>query len=149
MNVAIACDHGGLVLKQCLKDVLEKRKYTVLDLGTHTTDSVDYPDYANKLAKVVVSKEADFGIVICGTGIGISIACNKIKGIRCALIHNKETAALCKEHNNANVISMGGRVLSEEQAVECLEAYLDAQFQGGRHQNRLDKISSIENENFK
>jgi len=145
MKIAIASDHGGFELKGVLIDHLTKKGYDVLNLGTDSPDSCDYPDYAEKCASHVTNGEAAFGIVVCGTGIGISIAANKIKGIRCALCYSPETAALAKEHNNANMIALGGRTISDDNAIKTVDAYLASEFAGGRHQRRIDKISQLEN----
>jgi len=140
----IASDHGGLELKEAIKVSLAERKITVRDLGTMNSDSVDYPDYASKVARAITHGEAEKGILICGTGIGMSIAANKFPGVRAALITDEFTARMSKEHNNANIIVMGGRVLSPEQASAMVSVWLDATFEGGRHQRRLEKISEIE-----
>lgn len=140
----IASDHGGLELKEAIKSFLETRNIEVRDLGTMTGDSVDYPDFAERLALALTRGEAENGILICGTGIGMSIAANKFPGIRAALISDEFTARMSKEHNNANVIVMGGRVLKPEQACAMVKTWLETVFEGGRHQNRLDKISQIE-----
>jgi ribose 5-phosphate isomerase B len=140
----IASDHGGLELKDAIKSFLGTRNIEVRDLGTMSGDSVDYPDFAEKLAVAVTRGEAEKGILICGTGIGMSIAANKFPGIRAALITDEFTARMSKEHNNANVIVMGGRVLKPEQACAMVKTWLETAFEGGRHQNRLDKISQIE-----
>jgi ribose 5-phosphate isomerase B len=140
----IASDHGGLELKDAIKSFLEDRRIDVRDLGTMNSDSVDYPDFAEKLAVALTRGEAENGILICGTGIGMSIAANKFPGIRAALITDEFTARMSKEHNNANVIVMGGRVLKPEQACAMVQTWLETAFEGGRHQGRLDKISQIE-----
>ena len=140
----IASDHGGLELKEAIKSSLADRNIEVRDLGTMNSDSVDYPDFAESLAVALTRGEAEKGILICGTGIGMSIAANKFPGIRAALITDEFTARMSKEHNNANVIVMGGRVLKPEQARAMVDAWLEADFEGGRHQNRLDKITQIE-----
>jgi ribose 5-phosphate isomerase B len=145
MKIAIGADHGGFELKQVLIPFLQGRDIEVLDAGTHSADSVDYPNYAEAVALLVVHGDADAGIVICGTGIGISIAANKVPGIRAALVTSPEMAALAKQHNNANVLALGGRILSQETAEACVAAWLDASFEGERHLRRLDKISAIEN----
>ncbi|MGM9552385.1 MAG: ribose 5-phosphate isomerase B [Clostridia bacterium] len=144
MKIAIAADHGGFELKGVIIDHLLKKGCEVINLGTDTADSVDYSDYAVKCADAVLNGGVDFGIVCCGTGIGISIAANKINGIRCALCHSPETAALAKQHNNANIISLGGRTTSGELALKIVDAYMDAEFEGGRHQRRVDKIMALE-----
>ncbi len=144
MKIAIAADHGGFELKGIIIDHLGKKGYDVINLGTDTADSVDYSDYAEKCAAWVLSGDVNFGIVVCGTGIGISIAANKINGIRCALCHSPETAALAKQHNNANIISLGGRTTSNETALAIVDAFMEAEFEGGRHQRRVDKIMALE-----
>lgn len=144
MLIAIGCDHGGIVLKPAIIDCLKKRGIEIQDFGTFDEKSVDYPDFALKVAEAVASKKADAGVLLCGTGIGIGIAANKVPDIRCALVNNEDMARLSKEHNNANVISMGGRITTPENAVKYVETWLDAEYQGGRHQNRLDKITAIE-----
>lgn len=144
MIIAIGCDHGGIVLKPAIIKCLEERGIEYVDYGTFDENSVDYPDYALKVAESVKDKETDAGILLCGTGIGIGIAANKVPGIRCALVSDLFSAKACKEHNNANIISIGGRVTDSDKAVSLLEAWLDAEYQGGRHQNRLDKITAIE-----
>lgn len=144
MKIAIAADHGGYELKNVIINHLNAKGYDVVNLGTDTPDSVDYPDYAEKCANEVLGGDVAFGIVVCGTGIGISIAANKIKGIRCALCTSPETAALAKQHNNANIISLGGRTTDNDTAIKIVDAYMAAEFEGGRHQNRVDKIMALE-----
>lgn len=144
MKIAVASDHGGLELKQAVVELLKSRGLDVEDCGTHDSASVDYPDYALKAATAVAQGAADRGVVICGTGIGISIAANKVAGIRAALVHDEFTAQMAKEHNNANILALGGRVLSAQQGCHLVEVWLDSTYEGGRHQNRLDKISAIE-----
>ena len=143
-TIAMAADHGGYELKNILKDYLAEKGYSIINLGTDTPDSVDYPDYAKKCCEEVTSGRADFGILVCGTGVGISIAANKIDGIRCGLCPSKEIAALVKQHNNANVIALGGRFTSPEDAKDIVDSYMAAQFEGGRHQTRIDKIHALE-----
>jgi ribose 5-phosphate isomerase B len=143
--IVIGSDHGGLDLKTALKNYLGRRGYTVTDAGTDTDSSVDYPDFGQKVAEMVVAGTADSGILICGTGIGMSIAANKVPGIRAALVTDVFMARMAKEHNNANVLVLGGRVLDEQKACDLVGAWLDATFEGGRHQGRLDKIADIEN----
>ena len=144
MRIGIGSDHGGFELKEHIKDYLEKEGIDYLDYGTNSLDSVDYPDYGKKLAEGVISGEVDKGIAICGTGIGISIACNKVKGIRCALCGDTYSARMSVEHNNANIIALGGRVIGKDLAVEIVSVWLKSQFQGGRHGRRVNKISDIE-----
>jgi ribose 5-phosphate isomerase B len=142
----IASDHGGIELKEAVRDVLQDRGIDVRDLGTMNNDSVDYPDFGVKVAQAVSRGEAEKGVLICGTGIGMSIVANKFPGVRAALISDEFTARMSKEHNNANIVVMGGRVVTPEQARAMVTAWLDAQFEGGRHQRRLDKIVQIEEE---
>ncbi len=149
MKLAIASDHGGFHLKSSLLQFLTSRKIEYVDLGVVADTSVDYPDYAAKVAEKVASKEVDGGILVCGTGIGMSITANKYKGVRAAVVTDTYTAQMSKEHNNANVIALGGRVLDEAKGVEVVQAWLDAKFQAGRHEKRLEKITEIEKKNFK
>lgn len=145
MKVAIACDHGGFELKEELTPFLkEELGIEVTDFGVYNTDSVDYPDLAAKAAEAVQQKVADFGIVICGTGIGISIAANKHKGIRCALCHDCYSARVTREHNDSNMIAMGARVIGVDLAKEILRAFFKAEFEGDRHIQRIAKITAIE-----
>jgi len=144
MNIAIAADHGGYELKNILRDYLTQKGHNVTDLGTNSDASVDYPDYAVSCCNEVLNKNADFGILVCGTGVGISIAANKVKGIRCGLCPSPEIAALVKQHNNANVIALGGRFTDAVTAKKIVDAYISAVFEGGRHQGRVDKIMAIE-----
>lgn len=148
MKIALACDHGGLNLKNAIKNHLEKKGYEVLDFGTDTTDSVDYPDFAYKAAKSVVDKESECGILVCGTGIGIGIAANKVKGIRCATLGDTFSARMTKAHNDANMIALGERVTGIGLGLDIVDAYLNSSFEGGRHQLRVDKITEIESNNL-
>lgn len=149
MKIAIGCDHGGIVLKPAIIEVLKKRGIEAVDFGCYDENSVDYPDYALKVAEAVSSGECEKGIVLCGTGIGISIAANKVKGIRAGVVHDDFTAEMISAHNNANVIAMGGRIVSPEQAAKMVAIWLDTPFQGGRHEGRVAKITAIENKYFK
>lgn len=142
MKIAIACDHGGYELKEALKRRFAQLHFT--DLGTDSSASVDYPDFAAALARRIAAGEFDRGILICGSGIGISIAANKVKGVRAALCHNAYTAEMARRHNDANIIAMGGRVVDEQTAVAMTEIFLTTQFEGGRHANRVAKISALE-----
>ncbi len=142
--IIIGSDHGGVVLKTALKSYLNRRGYKVTDAGTNGDASVDYPDFGQKVAESVIAGEVELGILICGTGIGMSIAANKIPGIRAALVTDVFMARMAKEHNNANVLVLGGRVLDEQKACDLVGAWLDATFEGGRHQARLDKITALE-----
>ncbi|CCV64820.1 Ribose 5-phosphate isomerase B [Alteracholeplasma palmae J233] len=144
MKIALGSDHAGFKLKEELKTYLSSKKIEVLDLGTNSEDSVDYPDYGKKVGHAVVEKSADLGIVVCGTGIGISIAANKVKGVRAALVYDELTGKLAKEHNNANVIALGGRTTSTKDAYKIVDAFLNATFEQ-RHQKRLDKLEEEEN----
>jgi ribose 5-phosphate isomerase B len=147
MHIAIASDHGGFELKESIKKHLEKKHIKFTDYGTNSLASVDYPDFAYEVGKVVLDHRADFGILICGTGIGISIAANKIDGIRAALVYDENTAHLAKAHNNANIIALGGRTTSSLKANKIVDAYLKAVFEE-RHQHRIDKIHAIEGEKY-
>ncbi len=144
MRIAIGSDHGGFELKQVLIQFLQGRDIEVADAGTYSADSVDYPEFGEAVALLVIHGEVDAGIVICGTGIGISISANKVPGIRAALVTTPQMAELAKQHNNANILAMGGRILSPETAMACVAAWLDSEYEGGRHQARLDKITAIE-----
>ena len=139
-TIAIAADHGGVGLKRALVEVLRENGLDVLDLGTGDEASVDYPDYAEMLVEAISDGRAKRGILLCGSGIGMSIAANRHSGIRAALVHDAETARLCRRHNDANVLVMGGRLIDDETAIACLDAFLDTPFEGGRHQRRIDKI---------
>ena len=139
-TIAIACDHGGVEMKSALVEMLSKDGYEVLDLGTNQTTSVDYPDYANELSRALIDGKAFRGVLICGSGIGISIAANRFPQIRAALIHDALGAKLCREHNNANVIAFGGRTLGIETARDCLSIFLKTEFEGGRHERRVAKL---------
>lgn len=142
--IVIGSDHGGLNLKSALNSYLTRRGFEVTDAGTNSDTSVDYPDFGQKVAETVIAGQAELGILICGTGIGMSIAANKIPGIRAALVTDVFMARMAKEHNNANILVLGGRVLDEQKACDLVGAWLDASFEGGRHQSRLDKITTLE-----
>lgn len=140
-TIAIGSDHAGPALKDIFKAKLEERGYTVLDLGTHGAESVDYPDYGKAVGEAVASGEADRGIIICGTGIGISIAANRIPGVRAAVCHDVTSARLAREHNDANVLALGVRVIGPEVALDCLDAFFATEFSGGeRHVRRIGKL---------
>lgn len=143
MKIAIGSDHGGFKLKGVLANHLKERGIEVLDLGTMNEDSVDYPEYGQKVAKAVASGEADKGIVVCGTGIGISIAANKVKGIICAIPYNEFAAEMCKKHNDANMISFGGRTFTDEEAIKYTDIWLDTEFEGGRHERRVNMLKNL------
>ncbi len=142
--IVIGSDHGGLTLKTALTSYMKRRGLEVTDAGTYDDTSVDYPDFAQKVAEYVIAGDAEIGVLVCGTGIGMSIAANKISGIRAALVTDLFMAQMAKKHNNANVLVLGGRVLNEQNACDLLAAWLDATFEGGRHQIRLDKITALE-----
>jgi ribose 5-phosphate isomerase B len=142
--IAVASDHGGLDLKNAILTSLRDQQIECMDLGTDGPASVDYPDYAEKVAKKVTSGVAKAGILICGTGIGMSISANKIPGIRAALVHDEFTAQMAAEHNDANILVLGGRVISVEQGVRLVDVWLTSRYEGGRHQQRLDKIAALE-----
>lgn len=144
MKIGIGSDHGGFELKEYIKEFLDKEGISYIDYGTNSLESVDYPDYGRKVAEAVVAKEVDKAIVICGTGIGISISCNKVKGIRCALCGDTYSARMSREHNNANILALGGRVIGRDLAIEIVSAWLESEFAGGRHEKRIEKISEIE-----
>lgn len=144
MKITIGSDHGAVELKDFVKKILAELKIEVNDVGTFGTDSVDYPDIAEKVCAEVVSGKSERGIVLCGTGIGISIAANKIKGIRCALCNDVYSAKKSREHNNANVLAMGGRVIGVGPAEEIIRAWIATDFEGGRHERRINKIKMLE-----
>jgi ribose 5-phosphate isomerase B len=145
MKIAIGCDHGGFVLKKEILEYLNKNGYEILDFGTNSEEAVDYSDFAVAVAKSVVAGEADFGIVMCGTGIGISVSANKVPGIRCALLSDCFSAKATRLHNDANMIAMGGRVIGPGLAVEIVDAFLHTPFSGEeRHVRRISKITDIE-----
>lgn len=145
MKVAFGCDHGGFVLKKEVIEYLEKNGHEVVDFGTNDEKSVDYPTYALAVAECVKEGKADLGILICGTGIGISISANKVPGIRCAAVSDTFTARATRQHNNSNILAMGGRTLGPGLAVDIVDIFLNTPFSGDeRHQRRIDGITSIE-----
>ena len=145
MKIAIGCDHGALALKNTVKAHLEKKGYEVCDYGTYTLDSCDYPDFAEKAAKAVASGECEKGIVLCTTGIGISIAANKVKGIRCALLADIWSAKMTREHNDTNMMAMGAAIVGEMLGLQIVDTWLGTEFSGeAKHQRRIDKITAIE-----
>ncbi|MFZ4126269.1 MAG: ribose 5-phosphate isomerase B [Rickettsiales bacterium] len=139
-RVAIANDHAGLALKQALVSEIESLGFTVENLGTDSDASVDYPDYGQKIAKHIADGHAVFGIAICGSGVGISIACNRVAGVRAALCQTGLTAELARKHNNANVLALGARLIGIEEAKECVRRFLTTTFEGGRHESRVKKL---------
>lgn len=146
--VALGCDHGGFEIKQAVIKYLDENGIEYKDFGCYSTESVDYPEYGYKVAKSVASGESRLGILCCGTGIGISMAANKVRGIRAATVTNEFCAEMTRRHNNANILCMGGRVISSEMAVKCAEIFLNTEFDGGRHEKRVNMITDIENGDF-
>jgi len=144
MKIAIGSDHAGFKLKETVKEFLKTSGIEVIDFGTHSEESADYPDFAFPVAEAVAKKEFDFGILICGTGIGMSITANKVAGIRAALCNDLFTASCSKEHNDANVLCMGGRIVGEGLAKAIVQTWLERKFQGGRHERRVKKIEEYE-----
>lgn len=144
MKIAIGSDHAGFEEKENIKKQLNTMGLEVEDLGTHSLESVDYPDFAAKVGRAVAAGEADEGILVCGTGIGVSIAANKIHGIRAALAWNEETARLARQHNDANVLTVGARTTPPDLIPKIVKAWFEAKFEGGRHQGRVDKITKLE-----
>ncbi len=144
MRIALGSDHAGLDLKDLLAAHLDNNGHDVADLGTHSPDSVDYPDFGEAVGRFVVAGDADLGVCCCGTGIGIAIAANKVRGVRAAVVHDVTTAHLAREHNDANVICFGSRVVGALVAVEALDAFLSATFAGERHAKRIEKIQRLE-----
>lgn len=144
MKIALACDHGGFELKEEIKGYLEKNNIDYSDLGVHNEDSVDYPEYGEKAAMAVKDGVCQSAIICCGTGIGISIAANKVPGIRCAVVSDVFSAKMSKAHNNANILSLGGRVVGKGLALEIVEAWIGTSFEGDRHERRVNKINDIE-----
>ena len=143
MKISVASDHGGFALKQEIAEYLRQQGHEVLDCGCHSTDSCDYPDFGGAAAKAVASGQCDRGVVICSTGIGISIAANKVPGIRCALCGDIYSAEMTRRHNNANVLAMGAHLTAPVLAKKILDVFLSTEFEGGRHQRRIDKIDHI------
>jgi len=144
MIIAIACDHGGFELKQRIKEYLRTRDdIKIADLGTDSEESVDYPIYGKACGEAVAGGKADRGIVICGTGIGISIAANKVKGVRCGLCTSVEMAELTRKHNNANILALGGRITAPGLALDITKTWLDTEFEGGRHRRRTDMLDEM------
>ncbi|MGN0819213.1 MAG: ribose 5-phosphate isomerase B [Christensenellaceae bacterium] len=144
MKIAVGCDHAGVEAKNEIIKHLTSKGYETVNFGTDTTDSVDYPDIALPVALAVKNGECTYGILICGTGVGIGISANKVRGIRCALCSDAYTAELTRRHNDANMISMGARVLAVPKMIEIVDKFLSTDFEGGRHQKRIDKITEIE-----
>ncbi len=145
-RIGLGADHAGFQAKESIKKYLESAGYAVSDAGTWSEESVDYPDFAIEVARRVQQGQDELGILVCGTGIGMAIAANKIGGIRAAVAHDALTARMSREHNDANVLALGARVLSEHQIIEVAASFLSAEFAGGRHQRRVDKISELDQE---
>ncbi|VAX22030.1 Ribose 5-phosphate isomerase B [hydrothermal vent metagenome] len=143
-KIAIASDHGAFELKELLVSKLQELGYEPQDMGVNSEESVDYPDYGEKVAKAVSAGEVERGILLCGTGIGMSITANKFPNVRAALVHDHFTATMSKKHNNANILVMGARILDVDTAYEILNAWLNTEYEGGRHDRRLEKISNLE-----
>jgi ribose 5-phosphate isomerase B len=143
MKIVLASDHGGYELKEIIKNHLIEKKYDVIDLGTNSEESVDYPDYGYAAGVAVAEGKGDAGIVFCGSGIGICIAANKVKGIRCALVNSVEMAVLAKQHNDANIISLGGRLTPPDLAIQIVDTWLTTEAEGGRHHRRVDKLNEL------
>lgn len=142
MKIVIGNDHAGVDLKTKIVEFLRKKGHEVINIGTDTLDSIDYPDIAKEVSQKIINREAEYGVLICGTGIGISISANKIKGIRAALAHNEFTARLSRLHNNANIIALGARVIGDELATSCVDTFINTDFEGGRHAKRVSKIEN-------
>ena len=149
MKIALGADHAGYELKQKVVSHLESDGHTVTDMGTVSTESVDYPDYAQKVAHEVANGDADFGVLVCGSGIGMAITANKVGGIRAANVSDEQDARLSREHNNANVLAIGARILKEGKALKIVDIFLNTAFAGGRHERRVEKIAKIEKEECK
>ena len=148
MKIAIGNDHIGVELKEHIKKYLEDKNYTVVDYGTNSTERCDYPVYGKKVADAVAGGECNFGILICGTGVGISLAANKVKGIRAVVCSEPYSAKLSRQHNNTNIVAFGARVIGSATAEMIVDEFLNAEFEGGRHQRRVDLISAIEEGSF-
>lgn len=144
MKIGLGSDHGGYELKEKVKKHLENKGIETVDYGTYSLDSVDYPEYGEKTARGVLAGECERAIVFCGTGIGISLAANKVDGIRCALCGDTYSAKMAMQHNNSNMLSIGARVIGEDLALEIVDTWLSSEFEGGRHGRRVDKIMAIE-----
>ena len=144
MKIAVGSDHGGLEYKNAIKEHLEKQGYEVIDVGTHTKDSCHYPIFGAEVAKLVASKECQYGVVVCTSGEGISMAANKIKGVRCGIAYNDDVARLMRQHNDANVISFGQAFMELDDVLRRVDIFLNTQFEGGRHQTRVELINNLE-----
>lgn len=143
MKIAIGSDHAGFFLKEKLKSYLKEQGFEIIDFGTYSEERADYPDFAHPVAISVETKEVDYGLLMCGTGNGINMAANKHKGIRAALCWNAEIAALARQHNDANILTLPARCITEEEAIKCVEVFFSTAFEGGRHTERVNKISNF------
>ncbi|MDE3179501.1 MAG: ribose 5-phosphate isomerase B [Acidobacteriota bacterium] len=144
LKVAVGSDHAGFALKESVREYLQEKGFAVEDCGVHSESPADYPDYAERVARRVAGEQAGWGVVVCGTGLGVSIAANKVPGIRAAMCTDTLLARFARAHNNANVLAMGGRIVDESQARNILDTWLSTPFEGGRHQQRVEKITAIE-----
>lgn len=149
MKIALGADHAGFELKQKVKEYLGKKGIEVNDIGTNSTESVDYPDFARLVAHEVAQHRADYGVLVCGSGIGMAITANKVGGIRAANVSDEQDARLSREHNNANVLAIGARIIGDEKAMKIIDIFLNTQFAGGRHERRVEKIAAIEKDECK
>ncbi len=148
MKISIGSDHGGFELKKQVIDFLSNKGYVLKDCGTYSLDSCDYPDFGYQVANDIKKGDCDFGIVICSTGIGMSIVANKVKGVRCALVSDLESARLTREHNNSNCLALGAKIIPQDLALQIVDTWITTEFTYGRHENRVNKIIKIEGENF-
>lgn len=148
-KIALGADHAGFEEKEAVKKTLDELGIEYDDMGTNSPESVDYPDFAERVAKGVASGEYEQGLLVCGSGTGMAIAANKVKGVRAAVAWSPEIAALARRHNNANILSLPARFVSEDESAEIVKAFFSADFEGGRHERRVDKIRELENEDFK
>lgn len=146
LRIAVGSDHAGFDLKEKVRQYLADQGFDVEDLGTHSAASVDYPDFAQKVGECVAAKQADFGVVVCGTGLGVAISANKVRGIRAAPCNDTLSARFARSHNDANVLTMGGRLMDEATAHKILDTFFSTPFEGGRHKRRVDKMTAIENQ---
>ena len=146
MKISLGCDHGGLELKELIKTHLTERGFEVEDFGTHSKESCDYPDFARTAAEAVASGDCERGILVCTTGIGVSITANKVKGVRCALLSDLMSAKMTRQHNDTNMMALGQGVVGPMLALQIVDVWLDTAYEGGRHQRRIDKMMAIEKE---
>ena len=143
MKIALGCDHAAYELKEAIKEKLSAEGHEVLDMGCDSTESVDYPKYGHAVGRAVAAGDAERGIAVCGSGIGISIACNKVPGVRAALCTSVEMAEMCRRHNNANVVCMGARMISQELAFDIIDKWMVTEFEGGKHERRINELEDI------